>query len=161
MGTTRSLSLALMLLAGISACQLRTTPSPVATLEVKAAIDSLWTGYAHASDSRDAAAFGALFTEDAALDYSGAPTVHGREAIQAHLASLYSAIDATGLRIVPDETKVSGPMAVQGGTFEESFLQKDKSMVQLGRFTLVAEMEGRSWKIMRLTAIVDSTVAAP
>ena len=159
--TLRSISLALLILAGIPACKMRASSSPVATLEVKAAIDSLWAGYAHASDRRDAAAFGALFTEDATLLYSGVPTVRGREAIQTHLASLYSGIDATGLRIVPDETKVSGSMAVQGGTFEESFLQKDKPMMQLGRFTLAAEMEGRSWKIMRLTAIVDSTVAAP
>ena len=161
-GTVRSLAFALLISGLFSACAPQTSRSPVTTLAIKAAIDSLWTGYAHASDRRDAAAFGALFTEDATLMYSGAPTARGREAIRTYLASLYSGIDATGLRVVPDETRVSGLFAVQGGTFEGTFLQKDKSMMELGRYTLVAEMQpDHAWKIARLTAIVDSTVATP
>ena len=161
-GTVRSLAFALLIPGFISACSPQSSRSPVTTLAIKAAIDSLWTGYAHASDQRDAAAFGALFTEDAALLYSGAPTARGREAIHTYLASRYAGIDATGLRVVPDETRVSGLFAVQGGTFEESFLKNDKPMMELGRFTLVAEMgPDHAWKIMRLTAIVDSTAASP
>jgi len=35
-------------------------------------------------------------------------------------------------------------------------------MMELGRYTLVAEMQpDHAWKIARLTAIVDSTVATP
>jgi len=158
----RSLAFALLISGFISACAPQTSQSPVSTLAVKAAIDSLWTHYAIASDQRDAAAFGALFTEDATLTYSGVPTASGREAIQTYLASRYSGIDATGWRVVPDETRVSGLFAVQGGTFEGTFLQKDKSMMELGRYTLVAEMQpDHAWKIARLTAIVDSTVATP
>jgi len=161
-GIVRSLAFALLISGFISACTPQTSQSPVSTLAVKAAIDSLWTHYAVASDQRDAAAFGALFTEDATLMYSGAPTARGREAIQTYLASLYSGIDATGLRVVPDETRVSGLFAVQGGTFEESFLKNDKPMTELGRYSLVAEMQpDHAWKIARLTAIADSTVATP
>ena len=161
-GIVRSLAFALLISGFISACTTQTSRSPVSTLTIKAAIDSLWTHYAIASDQRDAAAFGALFTEDAALMYSGAPTARGREAIQTYLASSYSGIDVTGWRVVPDETRVSGLFAVQGGTFEGSFLQNDKPMTELGRYTLVAEMQpDHAWKIARLTAIVDSTVATP
>src|SRR3972149_7389855 len=121
----RSIVLGLLVLA-LPACERGTTPSPVTTLEVKAAVDSLWAGYAHASDLRDAPAFGALFIEDATLVYSGAPTARGREGIQAFLVSLYGDIDPTGLRVQPDETRVSGSMAVQSGTFEESFFEQGR-----------------------------------
>ena len=158
----RTAILALLVLAVIPACNLESTRSAVGTLEVRAAIDSLWTGYAHASDQRDAAAFGALFTEEASLDYSGAPTARGREAIQAFLTARYGAIDATGFRVVPDETRVSGTLAVQGGTLEESFLLNDKPMTTRGRYALTAEIgSDRAWRITRLTVIADSTVAAP
>jgi len=161
-GIMRSLAFALLVSGFISACAPQTSRSPVSTLAIKAAIDSLWTRYAVASDQRDPAAFGALFTEDATLMYSGAPTASGREAIQTYLASRYSDIDATGWRVVPDETRVSDLLAVQGGTFEGSFLKKDKPMMELGRYTLVAEIQpDHAWKIARLTAIVDSTIAAP
>jgi uncharacterized protein (TIGR02246 family) len=154
--------LALLVLAVIPACGTQTTRSAVGTLEVKAAIDSLWTGYAHASDSKDAAAFGALFTEDATLVSSGAPTVRGREAIQTYLASHYTGVDATGMRVEADETRVSGEIAVQSGTFEESFIERDAPMTRYGRFVLIAEpAKDRAWKIRRLVVLADSTVASP
>ena len=154
--------LALLVLAAVPACNLNSTRSAIGTLQVKADIDSLWTGYAHASDQRDAAAFSALFTEDARLAYSGAPTVRGREAIGTFLVSLYQKVDATGVRVMPTETRASGPLAVQDGTFEESFIQNEKAMTELGRYTLIAEMgSDHAWKIMSLTAIADSIVPAP
>ena len=148
----------LAILALIPACTKETTPSAVEALEVKAAVDSLWAGYAHASDRKDAAAFGALFTEDATLVFSGATTVRGRGAIQTFLVSLYADVDPTGLRIEPDETKVSGPIAVQSGTFKESFLEKGVSKTEYGRFVLLAEQgKDRGWRIRRLAAMADST----
>jgi len=155
----RSFVLGLLVLALIPACEKGTTPSPVTTLEVKAAVDSLWAGYAHASDLRDGPAFGALFVEDATLVYSGAPTARGREAIQAFLLSRYGDIDPTGLRIEPDETRVSGRIAVQSGAFQESFLEQGRiDRTTYGRFVLVAEQgKDRAWKIRQLVTITDVT----
>lgn len=158
----RLLGLALLLSAAFSACQMRTARPPISTLEIKADIDTLWAQYAYASDKRDAEALGALFTEDATLAYSGAPTARGRPAIQKYLASLYADRDATGLRIVPDETLAYGGITVQNGEYEERFIHKDKSMVEMGRYTLVVRMGSEyAWKILRLAAIVDSTIAWP
>jgi uncharacterized protein (TIGR02246 family) len=153
-----SLLSGLLALVLTPACARQSTPSAVLALEVKAAVDSLWTAYAHASDRKDAAAFGALFTEDATLVYSGDPTVHGREAIQSFLAALYAPVDPTGLRIEPEETRVSGSIAVQSGNFQESFLQKGVPKVEYGRFILIAEQGAKgSWRIRRLAAMEDST----
>jgi uncharacterized protein (TIGR02246 family) len=163
MGAWRAIRwVGLLTLVLIPACGTQTTRSVVGTLEVKAAIDSLWTGYAHASDRKDTAAFGALLTEDATLVYSGRPTAQGREEIQTVLASIYAGIDPTGLRIEPDETRVSGLIAVQSGTFQDSFNDKGISKTDYGRFVLVAESEdNRTWKIRRLVRIDDSTRATP
>lgn len=124
---------------------------------VKTSIDSLWTMYATASDQRDSIAFESLFTEDAALVFSNAPTVHGRRAIGEFLAKLYAPIDATGFRVVPEELKVSGYLAAQSGTFEERFLQDGVEKTEYGRFVLIAERgSDKSWRIRRLAAIADS-----
>ena len=158
----RALILVLLVLAAIPACGPQSMRSAVGTLEVKAAVDSLWSGYAHASDRKDAAAFGVLFTEDAALVYPGVPTVRGRQAIQERLVSMYADIDPTGLRVEADETRVSGTLAVQTGTFEENFNEKSAAKTRYGRFVMIAEPEReRSWKIRRLFVVVDSTVASP
>ena len=159
----RSLPRALLILALVTGCNQQTSRSPVGTLEVKAAVDSLWSGYAHASDRKDAKAFGALFAEDATLIESGASSVHGREAIQNHLVSTYAAIDPTGLRIEPDETRVSGSIAVQSGAYEEAFNdEKGVAKARYGRFVLIAEQEDdRTWKILRLVSLRDSTGTLP
>jgi uncharacterized protein (TIGR02246 family) len=161
-GTQRSLVFVLLTLAAIPACETQTMRSAVGTLEVKAAVDSLWSGYAHASDRKDAAAFGALFTEDAAYVTPGTPTVRGREAIQERLVSMYADIDPTGLRVEADETRVSGTIAIQSGTFEENFNEKEAAKTRYGRYVLIAEPEReRAWKIRRLIVVVDSTTASP
>lgn len=142
------------------ACSQQSAPSAVQSLEAKAAVDSLWAGYAHASDEKDPEGFGPLFTEDAVLDYSGVPTVRGREAIKIFLASLYVDIDPTGLRIEPDDTRVSGSTTVQSGVFMEHFIEKDTEKTEYGRFVLIAERgDGAKWKIRRLMAVADSTTA--
>jgi len=156
----RTIIAALLALAIIPACGPQTMRSAVGTLEVKAAVDSLWSAYAHASDRKDAGAFGALFTEDAVLVSAGVPTVHGRQAIQERLVSMYADLDPTGLRVEADETRVSGTIAVQSGTFEESFNEASAAKTRYGRYVLIAEPEQRLWKIRRLIVVVDSTAAS-
>jgi uncharacterized protein (TIGR02246 family) len=147
-------------LLSFSACTRQSAPSAVESLTAKAAVDSLWSGYAHASDEKDPEGFAKLFTDDAVVDYSGAPTARGRDAIVTFLTSLYIDIDPTGLRIEPDETRVSGSTAVQSGAFQEHFIEKNMAKTEHGRFVLVAERGDKDiWKIRRLVAIVDSTTA--
>ena len=147
-------------LLSFSACGRQSAPSAVESLTAKAAVDSLWSGYAHASDEKDPERFAKLFTDDAVVDYSGVPTARGRDAITTFLTSLYIDIDPTGLRIEPDETRVSGSTAVQSGAFQEHYIEKNTAKTEYGRFVLVAERGDKdTWKIRRLMAIVDSTTA--
>lgn len=144
-------------LAILASCATNDVDSALQAAKAKTSIDSLWTRYAVASDQRDAAAFANLFTEDASLVQSDAPTVRGGTAIGDFLAARYTGIDATGLRVVPEELKASGSLAVQSGTFEEQFIEADSQKTKFGRYVLFAEREpGETWRIRRLAAIADS-----
>ena len=154
----RGAVLSLLILTVAAGCASNDVDSALQAAKAKASIDSLWTRYAVASDQRDAAAFGKLFTEQATLVYSGAATVHGRKEIGDFLALLYTGVDATGLRVTPEELKASGSLAVQSGAFEEHFIEADSQKTEYGRYTLLAERGAdKAWLIRRLIAIADST----
>lgn len=147
----------LLLLALASGCGPGTQTSAVSVFEAKAAVDSLWEDYAAAARAKDAAAFGKLFVEDAAVDFTGAPTARGREAIAAFLAKLYEGASMTGVRVQADETRAEGSLAVQSGSFEERYIQKGAEHTDYGRYVLVAERgSDRAWRIRRLVALADS-----
>ena len=96
----RRLALILVLLAFVPACTPQpTTTSTMRMLEVKASLDTLWTRYAFASDTHDAAGFGLLFAEDATLALPNVPTKRGLPAIEECLGQLYTGVDATALRV--------------------------------------------------------------
>lgn len=153
----RTLVFSLLALATLASCATNDVDSALQAAKAKTSIDSLWTRYAAASDQRDSAAFAELFTEDASLVFSTAPTVRGREAIGGFLATLYTGVDATGLRVVPEELKASGSLAVQSGTFEEQFIEVDSQKTKFGRYVLFAERgPNEAWRIRRLAAIADS-----
>jgi uncharacterized protein (TIGR02246 family) len=147
-----------ILIAVVPACgtqqQLDTT---VQAATVRASLDSVWAQYAVAADQRDSIAFGSLFHEDAVVIFSGAPTVSGRTAIEEFLVALYSPVDVTRFRVVVDDLRVHGPLAVETGTFEETYTEADIPKTEVGRFTLVAE-QGRDkrWLVRRLVALADS-----
>jgi ketosteroid isomerase-like protein len=124
---------------------------------VKATLDTLWSQYADAADRRDSILFGSLFLDDAALVYSSAPTMTGKPAIQQFLFTLYSGVDLTKLRVVPEDLRVDGDLAVQSGSFQEDYQDGANSKSEVGRFTLVAQKgpQGR-WQIRRLVALADS-----
>ena len=124
---------------------------------VKASLDTLWAQYADAADRRDSVLFGSLFLDDAALVYSSAPTMTGKPAIQQFLFTLYSGVDLTKLRVVPEDMRVAGDLAVQSGAFQEDYQDGANLKSEVGRFTLVAQKgsQGR-WQIRRLVAIADS-----
>lgn len=149
--------LSLLILAVVPACAGNDIDSAVQSAKAKTAIDSLWTSYAVAADQRDAAAFGALFTEDATFVFAGAPSVHGRKEIGDFLAKRWTTLDATGLRVVPEELKASGNLAAQSGTFESNFIEADSQRTEYGRYVLIAERgTDKSWRIRRFMGIADS-----
>jgi uncharacterized protein (TIGR02246 family) len=156
----RFAALPLLILASLPSCASNDLETALGTAKAKTSLDSLWTAYAVASDQRDPIAFEALFTEDAVLVFSGVPTARGRRAIGECLASLYSGVDATGLRVVPEEMEVSGDLAAQSGAFEESFTKGETPRTRFGRFVLIAERdEDMRWRIQLLVALADSTGA--
>jgi ketosteroid isomerase-like protein len=124
---------------------------------VKATLDTLWAQYADAADRRDSLLMGSLFLDDAALVYSSAPTMNGKPAIQQFLFTLYSGVDLTKLRVVPEDLRVDGGLAVQSGSFQEDYQDGANSKSEVGRFVLVAQKGADSrWRIRRLVALADS-----
>lgn len=141
----------------LTSCARQSGTSSFNNLTVKGSIDSLWTRYATAADERDSMAFGALFAEDAALVFSNAPTVRGRPAIQTFLGALYGPVDVTGLRVTQEDLKISGTMAAQTGTFQESYIEQSREKTGYGRFALVVEKgDDGPWRIWRLVSVMDS-----
>jgi len=153
--------LVLMLLPAsilLVSCASNDVDSAVQAAKAKASIDSLWTQYAVASDQRDAAAFERLFTQDATLSFQGSENLHGGKEIAAVLAARFKDIDATRFRVVPEEMKASGTLAVQAGAFERGFIQADSQKTEYGRYVLVAERgPDKAWRIRRLAGFADST----
>lgn len=139
--------------------QLDTT---VQAATVRVSLDSLWAQYAVAADQRDSIAFGALFFDDAVLFVSGAPTITGRAAIEEFLVALYSPVDVTALRVIPDDLRVHGPLAVETGSFEEDYTEAGAPTTEAGRFVMIAEPDPRkAWKIRRLVMMADSIRTRP
>jgi hypothetical protein len=152
--------LLLVLVVALPACGKHNLNEAVEAAGVRAVLDTLWTEYADAADRRDSLLFSSLLHPDAALVYSGAPTVIGRPLVTHFLVTLYSAVDLTKLRIVPEDLKVSGTLAAQGGTFEENFLDAATPKTDVGRFELIAERgDDKKWRIHRLVVMVDSLTA--
>jgi ketosteroid isomerase-like protein len=129
----------------------------VQAAEVKATLDTLWTQYADGADRRDSLLLGSLFFDDATVVYSSAPTLTGKPAIQQFLYTLYTGIDLTRMRVVPEDLRVDGALAAQSGVIQEDYVEGTVPKTQVGRFTLIVEKgsEGR-WMIRRLVAIADS-----
>jgi uncharacterized protein (TIGR02246 family) len=153
----RIVILSLLILALVPSCATNDVDSALQAARAKASIDSLWTRYALASDQRDAAAFAEIFTDDATIVFAGAPSVHGRRAIGDFLAARSKDIDATGLRVLPEELKAAGSLAAQGGTFERRFIEADSQKTEYGRYVLIAERGAdKSWRIRRLMGVADS-----
>lgn len=149
--------LILPIFALVASCGANDVDSALQAARAKASIDTLWTRYAEASDQHDATAFAAIFTEDATFAFAGAPSVHGGKAIGDYLAARSANIDATGLRVLPEELKASGSLAMQSGTFERRFIESDSQKTEYGRYTLIAERgPGKTWRVRRLMGVADS-----
>jgi uncharacterized protein (TIGR02246 family) len=150
-----------ILIAVVPACGTQQSlDTTVQAATVRATIDSLWSQYAVAANQRDSLTFGTLFHDDAVLVFSGAPTISGKTAIQEFLLALYTPVSVTRLRVVPDDLRVHGPLAVETGTFEEDYLEAGASKTEAGRFTLIAEPgPEKRWLIRRLVMLADSVRA--
>jgi len=153
----RALALVLVAVAAAS-CATQQGTSAMDVAMAKSSADSLWTRYAAAADQHDRIAFGALFTEDGTLSFSGAPAVEeGRPAIEQFLDSLYAKVDMTGFRVRPYEFHVSATLAAEAGSFEEDATVDGKETTRYGRFAMWMEHgQDGAWRMRHLTAVVDS-----
>lgn len=152
-----------ILIAVVPACgtqqQLDTT---VQAATVRSSLDSLWAQYAVAADQRDSLGFGALFFDDASLVFSNAPTISGRAGIDEFLVALYTPVDVTALRVIPDDLRVHGPLAVETGSFEEEYTEAGTPKTEAGRFVLIAEPDAKkAWRVRRLVMMADSIRTRP
>ena len=67
----------------------------------------------------------------------------------------------TRFRVVVDDLRVHGPLAVETGAYEEDYSEGGVPKTEVGRFTLIAERDaGKGWRIRRLVALADSVQSA-
>jgi uncharacterized protein (TIGR02246 family) len=116
-----------------------------------AAIDKFWDAYAAAVSGADAAAFAALWTDDAIKMIPNVPVVIGKANIMAKFQA-NMAVTSSVMTIKTEETVIAGNLAYSRGSYEQVATTKadGTSMRLVGKFLdiLVRQADG-SWKITR------------
>lgn len=135
-------------------------PRPDVTV-VRTQLDSLWTQYAAAAVAGDVEAIANFYTDSAYIVESGLPTIRGKAALRSTAQNVFAGIRFHEASIRPELTEVVGDHVLQFGAYRD-VLQPTGQPVQVvfGRFSAVLHQDSAgSWRISRLIAVADSTVA--
>jgi uncharacterized protein (TIGR02246 family) len=162
---TRSaiLPLALALAAAGSVSQAKaqaSTPAgTVDTAAAKAGIAALRTQYATLQKAGDVSGLAGLYTDMATLDAFGAPSMHGRAAVEAGLKAMMATRRYTVAEITPTMTAVrTNEAASEIGTYHDMYEMGGKMNHEWGRY-VVGNSKGSDgkWRINYLMSFPDST----
>jgi ketosteroid isomerase-like protein len=159
---TRSalLPLALALAAAGSVSQAK-AQAAVDTAAAKAGITALRTQYATLQKAGDVSGLAGLYTDMATLDAFGAPSMHGRAAVEAGLKAQMAARKYTVAEITPTMTAVrTNEAASEIGTYHDMYEMGGKLNHEWGRY-VVGNSKGSDgqWRINYLMTFPDSTKA--
>lgn len=100
-----------------------------------------------AVSSGNAAAAAGFYTADATFMPPNEPAVRGRSNIQAWFQKQLDA-GAANLRLTPAESRISGDLAFEAGTYTLSINPKaGASMTDNGKYLVVLKKDGTAWKI--------------
>ena len=149
--------------AALGACaQQAPAPAMVAvdTAAVNAGLAGVRAKYIAAETAGDAAAVAALYFPTGGIDYAGAPTMMGRDAVQAGMTAAWAARGHPEMaHIVPTSTNpYDNSNATEIGTYHNMGKLNGKGTHEWGRYliSLSKDTDG-SWKINYLMAFADST----
>ena len=128
---------------------------------VRTELDSLWARYAAAAVVGDADALARMYTAEPYLVESGIPTARTNAELLAVAKKVLGSVDLMEAIIQPEITEFAGDQVLQFGTYRD-VLQAPGQPVQVvhGRFSAVLVRDSASaWRVNRLIAVADSTVA--
>jgi uncharacterized protein (TIGR02246 family) len=132
----------------------------VDTVAVTQAVGDLWTRFVTADTAGNVDAFLGLFAEDVRLDVQGFPPIIGKAAFDSVARPMFAARKFTDLTVNANTTVVvSNDLALQGGTYTETYIEKKKTSTEFGRYaSSIARGADGQWRISYWMAIIDSTV---
>ena len=159
----RSFFLAVASASVVAACAAPAPAPPAAaatdSAAVRAALEPYGVSYKAAVLAGDAAAVGALYTENAVVELSDTPTLVGRAAIMKNDSTTMAAVKFTDWNAPVNSTAdFGGGRAAQTGTFAAMLAdKKGAKMAQAGRW-VAGFMKGDDgqWRINYLMAMTDS-----
>jgi len=156
---------AFVFVAAVACTQPAPAPPAAPTVDTAAvtqAIGELWNRIIVADTANNIDAFLAEFAPSVRLDIQGFPPLLGRAAFDSLARPVFAVRDYIALQPMPHTTiVVSNDLALQGGTYTETFVEKKKTSTEYGRFaTSAARGADGQFRVVYWMAIIDSTVAA-
>ena len=153
---------AICLLMSLAGCSNQPQPvAPANLAAVRVQLDSLWAAYNRAAQTGDAAGLTAFYADSGYFILSGTPTLYDRATLLTlTVEALKSGRFAEDV-IHPESTEWAGDRVIQTGTYHDIFEVTGKpAQVTFGRFVAILQRDAaHNWKIGRLAAIQDSSIA--
>ena len=127
--------------------------------DASAGIDSLNARLVQAYRTRDARAYGALYTDTAIFEWPAFTAGRGRAGMEAMARSNWAALGDMDLRLTVSARRVAADHAIEFGAFEQSFRDSTGArMTEFGRYvTVLARGPDGVWRIDRFLGFADST----
>ena len=127
----------------------------------EAAIAKVRAAYNSAIQAQDAAAIAKLYAEDGTEMPPNAPAAKGRAAIEKYHKDLAQQIMIHGSTITPTDTRVSGNLACDIGTYKQQVMSMKTGAIadDHGKYVVILRKEGGNWLIA--DAIYNSDVPLP
>jgi uncharacterized protein (TIGR02246 family) len=141
----------LLAVAGCAAPEVKQETQKTADPQAdKAAIDKLRDDFMAAFNAGDAAKIGELYSENALAMGGDRPTLQGPAAIVESNKTMFDQFTAK-ITITPTQTKTSGDLAYDQGTYTLELTPKAKGgkpAKEEGRYVVVLQREGDAWKVV-------------
>jgi uncharacterized protein (TIGR02246 family) len=132
-------------LSGCSNAQPKTDPKAD-----KEAVEKIRDAFTEAFNDNDAVKVGSIYSENAVMMNNGQPTAHGRAAITESNKMLFDQFTGK-ITLSPQNTKVSGDLAFDEGTFMTVMTPKagdGKPVTDEGRYIVILQREKDGWKVI-------------
>ena len=150
-----------LMLAGCSAPAEKSATEKAADPQAdKAAVDKVRDDFIAAFNAGDATKIADLYAENAVALPGDGPTVQGRAGILDRNKGLFDQFTAK-VTITPTDTRISGDLAVDQGTYTMAMTPKAKGgkpMTEEGRYVVVLYRDGGAWKVV---TDMDNKVGKP
>lgn len=158
--SSRSVSLGVVLIG--LACAGPEPEAPRTDLSlIRTQLDSLWAQYTAAAVAGDGDAIARLYTDSSYVVESGLATVRGKAALLTVVKDVLAGVRFHESSIRPELTELAGDRVLQFGEYRDVLQATGQApQVVFGRFSAVLQQDSAgSWRVSRLIAVADSTVA--